>query len=519
MSEISPDLVADATIITDLDASLRLVEKYGDQIRYSPGVGWLSWEGRRWEQGDRRLLAYSRSTARARTIETLEVGNRDLVGRALTLEGASHIAGAVKLAESDLRIVVDPAKLDADPWLLNVENGMLNLRTGELLPHTKSVMMTKLAPVAYDATAVHPALTKYLADLDAGMPGMSDFLARCLGMALTGDASAEVLHLLQGDGGGGKTTLTDPFGAMLGDYAVKLPFTSFMLSKHGRSPGAASPDLVVLRGARFAFAAEGDASAKIDAGIVKNLTGGEAVTARGLYSAPITFPQTWKLWFVSNYDPKCDADDSGLWRRLVKVTFPAIPAEKRDPAVKAALMSDPLARSALLAWSVRGCRAWLAAGGGRQGLAIPAAVDAWTAAYRDKQDSLNAWWRDALNEDFRLTRGGLTAVATLRQHYEDWAHEQGLPPVLGRRFNEYLEARGLVRAQARMTPSYSYTNTKTNTKVWRGLAEGRLERETDETDVTDLPKTSPIARTGEVCGEAVTPVTPPLIEGDEGGCL
>jgi|GEM_PF-3136985 len=73
---------------------------------------------------------------------------------------------------------------------------------------------------------------------------MADFLARCLGVSLTGDASTETLFLLQGDGGSGKTTLTEATANVLGDYAVKMNFDSFCTSKSGRNPGGARADLM-----------------------------------------------------------------------------------------------------------------------------------------------------------------------------------------------------------------------------------------------------------------------------------
>jgi putative DNA primase/helicase len=43
--------------------------------------------------------------------------------------------------------------LDKNPWLLNVENSTVDLKTGELLPHRKEDMITKLAKVRYDKDA------------------------------------------------------------------------------------------------------------------------------------------------------------------------------------------------------------------------------------------------------------------------------------------------------------------------------------------------------------------------------
>ena len=290
------------------------------------------------------------------------------------------------------------------------------------------------------------ALDRCLANMEKTSPGMPEFMARCFGAALTGDSSCEALFVLQGEGGSGKTTITEAFAGLLGAYAVKLPFNSFCLSKHGRAPGSASPDLVKLRGARFAYASEGDQSAKLDAGQVKALTGGEPFTARELFKAQITFEQTWKLWLVSNYDPRVDSEDSGMWRRIVKIPFATVPPEARDPNLKHTLTNDPAARSALLAWALKGCLNWRQAGLGRSGLAIPGEVASVTDAYRAKQDALADWWTELLR-DHTLSAAGFCVGELIRSNYTGWAASEGAHTVSAPRLNTYLETRGLRKAR------------------------------------------------------------------------
>jgi putative DNA primase/helicase len=350
------------------------------------------------------------------------------------------------------------AHLDLDPMLLNVSNGTLDLRTGKLRPHDRADMLTKLAPVFYDPDARHPALDRYLLALCADIPDMADFLARCAGYALTGDASAESVFLIQGPGGNGKTTLLESLAAVLGDYAVKMEFSSLCASSRhaGRGAGSASPDIVKLRGSRLAYASEGDQSARLDAGVVKVLSGGETITARALYSEPITFPQTFKLWLVSNYDPRCDADDSGLWRRLVKVPFAALRG-KPDPTLKTTLVNDAAARSALLAWAVRGCLEWQARGRGRGGLGIPEQVQAATAAYRSEQDTTGAWFAELLADVAVLDPNASTANRDLRGHYETWCAENGASALSLPRFSLFLAERGLIK------------RTSKSGMIWKGI--------------------------------------------------
>ncbi len=432
---------------TDTDASLRFAQDHKHQLRYCEGLGWLAWDKLRWAvDGYATAIELSKKSARAWSLRALK-STGDSWGKrtkaALDFESAAHVKAAVELAKSDAKLATPVDELDANPWKLNVCNGTIDLTTGTLSLHNKDDLLTKLAPVKFSQNANHEILDKYLDTLDKETPGMSAFLARCFGAALTGDASPETLFILQGDGGSGKTTLVEAIAAMLGEYAVKLPFQSFCQSKHGRGPGSASPDLMKLRGTRLAYASEGDQSARLDSGMIKMLTGNEPITARALYKGQIVFPQTFKLWLVSNYDPKASSDDTGMWRRMMKIPFAVIPENLRDPEVKKMLTNDPEVRSALLSWTVKGCLDWQKRGGGRIGLAQPEAIKAATEAYHIKQDSLAEWWDDLLSSDAQLDPLQYASARDLRQHYDEWCPMNGIHPVYGTRFAQYLESKGL----------------------------------------------------------------------------
>lgn len=434
------------SLATDLDASIRLIERHGSEIRYCKELGWLVWDGKRWVKSEAAVLQRAKETARAwfnhaNNIEN-ELERKAAVSKALQLESAAHISGAVKLATSDPRIYIEASALDSDHLLLNVQNGTLDLRSGELRPHRREDLITKIANAEYDPGATHPALETLLGTIGADWADVPAFLARCFGACLTGDVSTESLFLLQGDGGSGKTTLTEGFSSMMNDYAAKLPFEAFCLHKHGRGTGP-TPERAMLRGARFAFAAEGDQAARLDAGEVKQLTGGESVTARELYHGLFTFPPTWKLWLVSNYAPRCDADDSGLWRRFVKIWFPQVPLEKRDPRIKEALVGDPGARAAILAWAVKGCLEWQSRGRGRNGLAIPESVQRQTDEYRNSQDTIADWIADIVADGGAVDPHAWTSSKLVREHYENWCADNGCHALGQQRLAESLKHHGL----------------------------------------------------------------------------
>jgi putative DNA primase/helicase len=435
---------------TDLDASLRFADQHANVLKHCAGLGWFSWDGRRWqsEGAEGQAIELAKKSARSWLLDA--INSRDeqrsaKIKAAMVLEGAAHIRAAVSLAASDPRLSVPAGDLDCDQWSLNVMNGTLDLRNGTLRPHRREDLITKLAPATYIPNARHPVLERYLQMLDVQYEGISHFLSRVFGMSLTGDAEAESLFLIQGDAGSGKTTLLEAIAAMLGDYSVKMNFESFCQSKHGRSAGSASPDLMPLRGSRLAYASEGEPTARLNDGKVKELTGNEAITARALYSPEVTFDQTWKIHLVTNYDPSTESDDSGIWRRMVKIPFNAIPEAQRDPQVKSLLVKDPDApRSALLAWALAGCLDWQQHGKGRNGLAIPIAVQTATDNYRAKQDRMAEWWDDLLSSEGKLSGSSFTKKSHVRGHYAGWCRSNDCYAVSPQKFSAYLQGKGLI---------------------------------------------------------------------------
>lgn len=164
---------------------------------------------------------------------------------------------------------------------------------------------------------------------------------------------------LYGPGGSGKSTFLGAIAAAMGDYAET--FRTDMLLGRDRiftSGNEATPELEKLRGVRLAIANESGQGRRLNEGFIKSITGGDSVTARGVYAKNST---TWKPHFkmcvASNYMPGIsDVTDEGMRRRLLIVPFTA-PAGKPNTKLKEEL-SKPENLAGVLAWLVEGCKAW-----------------------------------------------------------------------------------------------------------------------------------------------------------------
>ena len=116
--------------------------------------------------------------------------------------GRSRLEAIVSLARGIL--LVDAADFDADPDLLNVANGVVDLQTGDLMAHDPGLLMTKLAPVAYNPGAEHP---DWKSALEAVPADILDWYQVRLGQAITGHMTPDDVLLVQvGSGENGKST-------------------------------------------------------------------------------------------------------------------------------------------------------------------------------------------------------------------------------------------------------------------------------------------------------------------------
>lgn len=436
--------------LSDLGNAERLVFYHGENLCWDTArKAWRKWDGARWAI-DSCLDVQRRAADSARKIrlEAAAVpasgGSRDdpakrLFSWALSSESRDKMAAAIEVSKSRPGIAVEANAFDADPWKLNVLNGVIDLKTGELLPHDKSARMTKLVSVEYLPGHQDERWLKFLHDVTGADEDQQSFLQLAAGYTLTGDVSEENLFLVYGPTAGGKSTFLEALRAALGDYSRAIQPDLLVKQRNPRSGGNASPELAALAGARLAVGSEMEQGREIAEALVKNLTGGEAITARHLFAELFDYHPQFKLWLALNHCPRVSADDDAIWRRILRIGFDyTIPPERRDKTLKPYLRDPTGGAPAVLAWAVEGCLRWQ-----REGLAIPDKVSKSTSAYRQESDPLALFLEDCL----------AFTESTWAPWYDIWAAYQAHSNELGtdqrfrvapRRLQEKLRARGCV---------------------------------------------------------------------------
>jgi len=181
-------------------------------------------------------------------------------------------------------------KIDYIPY--DIENKETDQIAGEILD-----FMEKLFPI--------PDLNRY----------MWDHFASCL----IGTNKNQTFNVYHGSGSNGKSIIADLMSETLGEYKGTVPIT-LVTEKRGLI-GGTSDEVLQLKGVRYAVMQEPTKGVKLNEGIMKELTGGDPIQARGLYSKSEIFEPQFKLVVCTNNLFDVDSNDDGTWRRIRNVPF------------------------------------------------------------------------------------------------------------------------------------------------------------------------------------------------------
>lgn len=426
--------------LTDVGNGIRLVRRYGRDLRYCwPWKTWLVWNGQRWSSDPADIERKAKDTVLALYAEAAEIEDdavrSALVSHAKKSESRRSLAAMIDLARSEPGMPVKPEEFDRDAFLLNVENGTIDLRTGAIRPHQREDMLTKIAPIVYDADAKCPIWESVLETIFGGNKETIAFVRRLFGYCLTADVSEHVLAIFHGSGDNGKSTIVETIIAMLGDtYAMKANSDLLLLKKSDSHPTA----LTDLWGKRLAAAIETDDGRRLAEGLVKELTGGDRIRARRMHQDHWEFSPSHKIVLATNHRPIIKGTDWAIWRRIRLVPFDVkIPEASKDRNLKEKLGRE---RSGIFNWCLAGCLEWQ-----RDGLGAVSAVQDATERYRADQDLLGRFIADCCV----LSPTAWTPIADMHSTQNRYADENGDPKLTKRELTKALEERGIATGKKR----------------------------------------------------------------------
>lgn len=417
----------------DMWNAQRLIEKHGENLKYDVMKGWYIYDGKVWREDtlkEIRGLADDAIMAlyKYEPLIADERKRKELYKWLCGARNASKKDNMIREAEAVSGIASLPDWFDKDKYLINCSNGTLNLRTGKLRPHAKEDLITRILDVPYEPNAKAETWKKFLDRIFEGNKALISFIQRAIGYTLTGSTKEQCIFILYGTGKNGKSTFIETIRSMLGEYVRKVSDKVFTSKEYSYN---SMGEIARLPGARMCTTDEPNEGARLEEGLVKQITGGAPLMAKRLYKEPFEFAPEFKLWMECNHKPVIKGTDVGIWRRIMLIPFRAfITAEEQDTDLPNKLLAE---LPGILAWAVKGCMAWQ-----KDGLMPPDEVRAATDEYRVEMDNLQAF----LDECVTVDKDSTVQSADLYRVYSSWCSENGLRAVSSAKLSRKLQERG-----------------------------------------------------------------------------
>lgn len=398
---------------TEFGLASRFAKRWAGRYLYSPGLGWYEFDAAAgsWRSvPDAVVQNQIRNLVLSLPEEADDLDAKAAAGLHMFIRQCQSwrtLQTTIQLAQIDPVFHTPHDRLDADRWLIGALNGVVDLRTGGLLACTQDnwqqiaqLRITQRMNCVYDPEAAAPWFERTVSEAFYGNESLIGYLQRVLGYALTGDPSVERIMLIPygASGTNGKSTILGAVHDALGDYAATAAPETFTSSGRSSPMSGSAPreDLLRLVSKRLLLVSEIDDGAQLREGLIKTITGGDGLLARGVHQkTSVQFRATWLTVMATNYKPIVKSNGSPIWNRLRLVPFSrdmgSDPTIRLDPNRPEKLRAE---KAGIVAWLVRGAIEYQ-----RRGLDQPSVITQELAAYRSEMDTVGQWVSQAVVRD------------------------------------------------------------------------------------------------------------------------
>ncbi|PWL04324.1 DNA primase, partial [Candidatus Liberibacter asiaticus] len=248
---------------------------------------------------------------------------------------------------------------DANFRYIGEKDGILDLETGQRITPTEELYITKSTGTPFaegePSPEIHDLVSGYFESVE-----VMNFFTRCVGMALLGGNKAQRFIHIRGVGGSGKSTLMNLIKYAFGNQYVINAEASDIMQNRPPEAGKANPSLIRLMGSRIVIISETNENDEINAAKIKQMTGGDCMTARLNYGNTYSeSPASFTPFIVSNKHLFVRNPDDAWWRRYIVIPFDK-PIANRDASFAQKLET----KYALEAkkWFLKGVKAYISKG-------------------------------------------------------------------------------------------------------------------------------------------------------------
>ena len=432
---------------------------FKDRARYVHDWGcWVFWDGVKWRADKKaHIFTETRNFLKAVKAEIKQSAKRQAekmadpkekqevlkqakkMGRELTV--SKKVSAVSWMAQSNENLATTSDQYDANLDVIGTQSGIVHLKTGIVQDPDPSAYITKTT----GAGVGDGKPTRWLKFLDRVMDGDQEkiaFLQRLAGYALTGHNREHKLFFLYGGGRNGKSVFVNVLSHILGEYATSTRADTFLNHQQIEH----TTNLASLRGARLVTASELPVGKSWNEALLKEITGGEKMSARFMRQDFFEFTPQFTLIISGNHRPTLKTTDVAMRSRMTMIPFTVrIPDDEIDRDLESKLIEES---PDILRWMIEGAVEWYA-----NGLGVPESIRAASEEYLDSEDTFGCFTDECLVAD-------PTAKVSTKEVYEvfkAWLLGNGFTRVWqSRQILAELRARGFEVRRANKNQFYLF---------------------------------------------------------------
>lgn len=358
----------------------------------------------------------------------------DMIKASMRCLNKTTVSSLLILAKGSCRI--DGELFDKNKDNIIVENGVVDLKNKKLKPFNPLYYSTKRIALPWDENIVSNNVEKILEALPYGT---RDWFIVMAGQSLTGrQPSNDTMFFMKGNGSNGKSTILNLMTATAGDYGGLPPQASLIRTKNSDNFNT-----IVYKGIHQAIIEEMP-DKQLDTVRMKNLTGTDKITARGLYQNNETFDLKCTVWVSCNILPQVIEYDYGTWRRIVLIEFDkTFKKNEKDiihendrlgsDTIRLAALHDRNTHIAFLNMRINGAYEWYK--NRMSDPKLPKPIVEATERWKNKGDNIRSWYNESIIRD----ADSYCLNEDLRDSYNNWLTQHGYAKVSHKVFLERLE--------------------------------------------------------------------------------
>ena len=354
--------------------------------------------------------------------------------------------------------------LDENPYLMGCSNGVIDFkektfragRPEDYISQCNNLVYTPLNKLKNNSET-----SKYIGEIENFMKqlfpvdDLREYMWEHLASTLIGVNKNQTFNIYTGSGSNGKSVLTDFMRLVLGDYQGVAPVTIITCGRN--KSGGTNTELVTLKGKRLAVMQEPSKGDRINDGMLKEITGGDTISVRGLYHSSMTnYVPQFRLVVCTNNLFDIKSNDDGTWRRIRVVEFMSKFTDNpvdNDPDKPYQFRKDKDLNENFKNWapvmlSMLADIAFKTQGNVTDRDIVMQASN----QYRNDQDDLSQF----VNENISVSEGDKIKKGELSEHYKQWYEQQ-----FGKRANNAKELYSYMDKQfGKFRPKKGWQNVK-----------------------------------------------------------